>query len=325
MFTFFWMKKLIILFLFFNIPSNSQDFSNVDALVKNYPRFSKVEDLANKIKKDFSTDTEKVRAAFFWLTKNIRYNLKQYYNPKPRRYKIEYASEEEKNQKLLALKYQLVEDMFKNKTGVCEEYAQAFKLICNLLDIESEVIKGYTRSDVNKIDKVSKTVNHAWNAVKVNNKWLLLDATWAAGYNDGGKWVRRFDPYYFDVPKDKIFKTHYPEETLWVLRFGRMSIQEFYKQPVYKSTFLNTETELISPKNGIIRTDPSRDILIKFKNFDTGSQVIYNFTGIKGTQKAVISTVDNLSTITIKNPRKNTNLFLFINGNDALHFKVRMR
>jgi transglutaminase/protease-like cytokinesis protein 3 len=319
------MKHLILLFLLVSISIKSQDFSSVDAKVLDYPRFSKAEDLAKQIKEDFTTDLEKSRAAFFWLTQNIRYNLKEYYNPTPRRFRIEFASEAEKNQKLQAIKHQLVADMFQNKTGVCEEYAQAFKLLCDLLNIESEVIKGYVRNNPNEIGKTSNAINHAWNAVKIDDNWLLLDATWASGYNSGNQWVREYNPYFFDIPKDKIFKSHYPEETIWVLRFGRMTLEDFYKQPLYKAIFLGLQTDLISPKTGIIRINKSQNITLKFKNFDTNLSVLYRYKGSKNSQRPEIKTVADITTINLQNPQRNTDLIVFINQEDALYFKVKMR
>ena len=121
------MKQLLILFLFFSLSAFSQNFEKVDSIVSKYARFSKVEDLANQIEKDFSSDANKSRAAFFWLTKNIRYNLREFYNPSKRNYSFRYSSEEEKIEKLQAFKDDLVVETFKNKIGVCEEYAQSFK------------------------------------------------------------------------------------------------------------------------------------------------------------------------------------------------------
>ena len=140
------MKQLLFFFLLIPICAFSQNFKNVDNTVLRYPPFSKVEDLVHQIEQDFASDTDKTRAAFFWLTKNIRYNLKELYNPKQRSYRFSYASETEKVNKLQAIKDKLVADTFKNKIGVCEEYAQSFKKICDLLNIEAKVIKGYVRN-----------------------------------------------------------------------------------------------------------------------------------------------------------------------------------
>lgn len=316
--------KQFFFFLLISTATFSQNFEKVDAKVLQYPRFSRVEDLANKIENDFTSDIDKVRAAFFWLTKNIRYNLQEYYNPRQRKYRFRYASEEEKAQKLQAIKDQLVNNAFRTKMGVCEEYAQSFKKICDLLNIESEVIKGNVRSNSNEIGKIENSTNHAWNAVKINGDWIILDATWAAGYEYNGKWIRKFNNYFFNMPKEKIFKTHFPEDNLWVLRFGRMSIQEFYNQPIYSQTFLSLKSDLISPKTGIINLKSSEDIQLKFKNLDTSSLIFYTITGNKYALKPIVKTENGLTTLVIKNPKRNTDLVLYINKEDALHFKVKI-
>ena len=319
------MNLLRYLFVLISFSTFAQHFEQVDAKVVEYPRFSKVEDLANQIENDFSSDAEKVRAAFFWLAKNIRYNLKEYYNPRQRYYRFSYASEAEKEQKLQEVKDQLIDATFRNKTGVCEEYAQSFKKICDLLTIESEVLKGYVRNSAEEIGIVPNATNHAWNAVKVNGKWMILDATWAAGFLRNGKWIRKFNNYYFNMPKTKVFKTHYPEDQLWVLRFGRISVEEFYNQPIYNDTFLGLEAELLSPKTGIIHITPSKNIELKFKNLDTSALIFYKIKGDAYPQKPIITTENGISTLVVKNPKRNTDITLYINKSDVLHFKIKVK
>ncbi|WP_026775286.1 transglutaminase domain-containing protein [Polaribacter sp. Hel_I_88] len=318
------MKQLIFIFLFISFATFSQNFDAVDAKVVTYLRFNKVEDLANQIEKDFKTDADKARAAFFWIAKNIRYNLKEYYNPKKRSYRFKFSSEEDRLQKIQAINDSFIAATFKSKMGVCEEYAQSFKKICDLLNIEAAVIKGNVRSDAREIGVISNTTNHAWNAVKIDGKWQILDATWAAGYEYNGKWVRKFNEYFYNIPTNKIFKTHYPKEAIWILHFGRMSLEEFYNQPIYTNTFLALEAELIAPKTGFINLKKTENIELTFKNLDTNSQIIYGITGQKYAQKPMITIKDNIATLTIKNPNRNADLTLYINNNDALHFKVNV-
>ena len=175
------MKKILFFFLLIQFSTQSQDFTTVDIVVENYPRFSKVEELASRISKDFISDEYKVRATFVWLAKNIRYNLDEYYNA-AKTIRFSYLTEKEKVQKLQKIKDDIVAKTFLTKQGVCEEYAQSFTKICTLLGIESEVIKGYVRNDASEIGKIPNSTNHAWNAVKLHNKWMSLDVTWAAGY-----------------------------------------------------------------------------------------------------------------------------------------------
>ncbi|MEE9408906.1 MAG: transglutaminase domain-containing protein [Polaribacter sp.] len=317
------MKQLLFFFLLISISIQSQDFSNVDNLVTDYPRFSNAQDLASKISTDFISDEEKARAAFFWLAKNIRYNLEEYYNPTQRSYNLSYATEEEKLQKLQAIKDKVVSDAFKNKTGVCEEYAQSFKKICDLLGLESEVIKGNVRNLPQEIGKPVNTSNHAWNAIKLNNKWIILDATWAAGYEYNGRWIRKFDPYFYNIPKEKIFKTHFPEDTLWVLRFGRISLQEFYNQPIYGHSFLSSKATLISPKKGIIRINASKKIELKFKHLAPNTLIYYTFKGMKFAQNPIITLENEITTLTINDVSRNSEFVLYINNEAALQFKTK--
>lgn len=317
------MKQFIFFFLFISIATNSQDFKKVDSLVLEYPRFSKVENLASQIKKDFTKDDDKARAAFFWLTKNIRYNLKEFYNPKQRSYNFRYSTEQEKQHKIQAFKDKLIADTFLNKTGVCEEYAQSFKKICDLLGLESKVIKGSVRNTSDEIGKYDNDTNHAWNAVKLNSKWVILDPTWSAGYEFNGKWVRNFNAYFYNIPKEKIFKTHFPEDAIWVLRFGRITKKEFYNQPIYSSVFLSSKATLISPKNGIIKVNSSKEIKLKFKNLDLKAIISYTFKGMKYGQKPLIKREKNISTLTIKNAQINSELVLYINKEALLQFKTK--
>lgn len=317
--------KQLVLFLLISKSTFSQNFEKVDAKVLTYPRFSKVEELANRIDKDFTSDIDKVRATFFWLAKNIRYNLREYHNPKQRYYSFHYSSEAEKEQKFQALKDKLIAATFRNKTGVCEEYAQSFKKVCDLIGIEAEVIKGYVKNGANEIGRVANTPNHAWNAVKVNEKWMILDATWGAGHTFNGKWIRKFNNYFFDMPNSKIFKTHYPEDQIWVLRFGRLSIEEFYNQPIYDDSFLSLDVELISPKTGIITIKSTENIELKFKNLDVNSSIYYGVRGFKYLQKPIIKTENGVSTVVIKNPNRNSNLSLYFNKENGLRFKVNVK
>lgn len=318
------MKQLLVLLLFWSTFIFSQSFTKVDAKVLEYPRFSKPEQLANRIERDFTSDTNKARAAFFWLAKNIRYNLREYYNPKQRYYSFRYSTETEKEQKLQEAKDKIIRATFKNKTGVCEEYAQSFKKICDLLGIESAVIKGYVRNSTNEIGKIPQRTNHAWNGVKLNGKWLILDATWAAGFERNGKWIRKYNNYYFNIPKSKFFKTHFPEDQIWVLRFGRMNLEEFYNQPIYSDTLLALQAELLSPQKGIIKINSLKNIEVKFKNLDTSALIFYTVRGNKYALKPNINSVGEFTTLTIKNPKRDTDLIIYINEKDALKFKINI-
>ena len=43
-------------------------------------------------------------------------------------------------------------------------------------------IKGVSKSEIRILTDAKVYKDHAWNAVKIGNKWFLLDSTWAAAY-----------------------------------------------------------------------------------------------------------------------------------------------
>lgn len=318
------MKRLLFLFLLLGVSGFSQDFTSVDAKVKLYPSYISPEKLANKIAQDFNDDASKVRAAFKWLTNNIRYNLEEYYQPK-RVIQFRYSTEKERLSKLQALKDKLVKDAFIRKIGVCEEYAQSFKKLADLLGIEAEVIKGYVRNSAQEIDRVPTTTNHAWNSVKINNRWVLLDATWAAGYIFNGKWVKNYNDYFFAIAPEKIGRTHFPNNRKWQTILNQNSINDFYSQPIYSQAFLKTNLELQTPKKGNISVNRSKKVVLNIKNLSPNDRFYYNYSGQRYSKKAIISYHGKVAKVVIDNPGRNSDLHLFLNRDLALIYKVFVR
>ncbi len=67
--------KILISFLIINY-GYSQDYTHVDNLVKRYPNsLNSIDAIGKQILKDFTTDEDKVKAAFTWTAINIEYNV----------------------------------------------------------------------------------------------------------------------------------------------------------------------------------------------------------------------------------------------------------
>jgi transglutaminase/protease-like cytokinesis protein 3 len=321
------MKQLFFFFLFIfgslTIVS-AQDFSQIDQKVLSYPKYTKPDRLAARINQDFQDDFSKARAAFRWLTQNIRYDLEEYYQPR-KVIQFRYQTEQERLEKLLAIKDNLVKEAFLTKMGVCEEYAQSFKKLADLLGIESEVIKGYVRNSAYNIGRIPQTTNHVWNAVKINNRWVLLDATWAAGYLFNGKWVKDYNEYFFAIDPKKIGLTHYPEARKWQLILEHGSLEDFYNQPIYSQGFLRKDIEVLSPQKGNILIDKSKKIVLRLKNFSPSDRLFYNYRGQKYSKQPQITFQGKTATVAIENPGVDTELYLFLNRGLALEYRVFVR
>lgn len=265
------MRSFFVFFFLINSAIFAQDYSLVDAKVKRYPTYSSAQQLATKINADFKTDTDKIRAVFIWLTENIRYDLEEYYRPSTKQISFQYKNEAEKQLKLQQIKDQIADETFKNKKSVCEGYAQSFKKICDLLTIEAVIIKGYARNSSDDIGTIATTTNHAWNAVKVDSTWQLVDATWAAGYEINNQWKKHFTEYYFFPNPTELLRSHLPESAAWQLVQNRISKADFSNQPVIGQGFFSENLELISPKKGIISKAKNKEFkILKLQTTEIG-------------------------------------------------------
>jgi len=313
--------RFIILFLLISTLGFAQDFTNIKAKTDRYRNIDSAEKLADKINKDFTSDDDKVKALFCWLTSNISYDLEEYYNPSSRSTYFRYRTEEERIQKLEEIKNKTVTKTIIGRKAVCEGYARTFHKVCTLLGIESEVIGGYARFGYPQIGKPQSNTNHAWNAVKLNGKWQYIDATWGAGSVVNGQWQRIFKPYYFNISKEHYFKTHLPETDKWKHKIGDITKKEFYNQPIYSERFLASGVELIQPKKGTIRKNSDGTISFSFKNA-IDKEFLVGFLSSNVAKRPVVSNSNGITTVSIIPPASAKVCFLLINREVNLQFLI---
>ena len=171
-----------ILFLCFSFTNiQSQNFEEVDRIVSQYPKSAATPDqLADQIAKDFSTDIDRIRALYTWLALNISYDLETLYSGQTE-VNFSYTDQQDLQRKLRAINRNTVNNTLRTKKAICEGYAQTFKYISELLGVPCMLVGGYSKGTVDDIGKIPPRENHAWNAVKLNKKWFLIDVTWGAG------------------------------------------------------------------------------------------------------------------------------------------------
>lgn len=315
------MKRLFILILFVANSLQSQEFSRVDQIVDAYPKYRTPEKLAAKIQKDFNSDLDKTRAAFKWLSNNISYSIRL---AKSGRRSIEYQfySEEERLAKLQAIKDKLVKDAFIRRIGVCEEYAQSLTKLCDLMGIESKVLKGNVRNSGREIGRNINTTNHAWNIVKIENRWIIIDATWASGYSMNGKWVRDFSDYYFDIPTNQIGKTHFPDDRKWQILWDVRSKLKYYQQPIYQTYFLKQGLSYPSNIQGILAAKRAGKLSLEIKGLQANDKIFVAYANEKYSKRTQLTTTKFGKQFTVNAPLANTEMYVFVNGKLATIFKV---
>ncbi|HPJ13143.1 MAG TPA: transglutaminase domain-containing protein [Caldisericia bacterium] len=152
-----------------------------------------------------------VKLFVYWIAKNIEYDT----------------------DKLLSgdLTYTDVENTLETRKTMCQGYSELLCDMCYWADIECEVIRGFVKG-YEYSGKPFDTPNHLWNAVYLENRWKIVDATWASGFLEkkGRKprFVKKIREQYIFANPDSIILTHYPVDKKWQLNDCIISIREFY-------------------------------------------------------------------------------------------------
>ena len=315
----------ILIFFSFQIVF-AQNFSGVDAKVLQYPsRYNNPEQLAFQITKDFTKDVDKVRALYTWLTHNIHYDLQSYYNGQTS-VGFSYSSKEDFDQKLRAINNHIVKKTLISKKAVCEGYAQTFKMVSELMSIPCKLIGGFSKGDVSDIGNIPKQENHAWNAVKINNKWYLVDATWGAGYANGSRWIQHFNDFYFLTDPDKFALTHLPSETEWLFSNKTITKKQFYESPIYEKAFFTNNLKLLSPLEGELVINSNNSIEFIMAEIPNNVKLYYAFKGNKYSKRLLPSCINGKCYFKIPfKESKNTELLIFANEQTALQYKITLK
>ncbi|MDR2536000.1 MAG: hypothetical protein LBD29_08230, partial [Treponema sp.] len=81
--------------------------------------------------------------------------------------------------------------VLKKKQAVCSGYTNLYNQMCGLANIESMGINGYSKGP-GYTGKIGKDIDHAWNGVKINGRWYLVDVTWDAGPMEKRTFIKRY-------------------------------------------------------------------------------------------------------------------------------------
>jgi transglutaminase/protease-like cytokinesis protein 3 len=203
------MKNLLITgVLFFQFSLIAQQ--KVDSVRYKYalraPKTTDVKYLARYLRAGVSDSKEKtVETFFYWIAQNIGYDV-DLMNKKDRIY-ADIA----------------VLTTLENKKTICSGYSKLLFELCHAVKIECAVINGVARSYTD-----TKNEGHSWNAVKMNDKWQLIDATWGSGGIDLDKiYHKKIKMKYFFADPNFMIIDHFPDLTEWQKLDEPIGIEQF--------------------------------------------------------------------------------------------------
>ncbi|WP_297333697.1 transglutaminase domain-containing protein [Flavobacterium sp.] len=274
--------KIKILLLFACYTATAQDYTKVDNLVKSYPNTYKTPaQLAERIAADFQREDERARALFTWIAYNISFDESPAaLGRKPVRYS--YTTEAERLAKVAEIENDLAKETLRQRKGVCHGYSMVYALTARKLGLECEVVRGNAKSIPSDIGKPASPSNHAWNAVKINGEWKLLDVTWGAGGFTGRskKFGFRFDDKYFFTEPELFFINHFPEDKKWLLT--TKNERDYAVQPLY----YDLGYHIVQPNEGVLKAKNEGVLTFKIKGLKATDEVAYQFSSAPFSKKA---------------------------------------
>ncbi|MES2557699.1 MAG: transglutaminase domain-containing protein [Bacteroidota bacterium] len=119
--------------------------------------------LVEALTKGKTGDLEKFEAIFAWVASNVQYDYRSYYSGRG------YNSETD------------VRKVLRQKEAICFQYSALMDYLCALADIHNVTVTGYAKDMLFDINDTIFFDNHAWNAVKLDDRWYVYDVTWSAG------------------------------------------------------------------------------------------------------------------------------------------------
>ncbi len=153
-----------------------------------------------------------------------------------------------------------MEGTYSKGKGVCAGYAQMYKYIANKIGLESEYVVGYSKGASYRTGSIPTRTDHAWNVVKIDGVWYLLDSTWGSGTCSGDTYNKAFSPFYFCTPPDRFVKSHLPAESQWQLLDTIIDLTTFVSQPDLAAGFYNAGFTEVYPNEAVINANKEQVI-----------------------------------------------------------------
>lgn len=199
--------------LFFAITSNLASAQIDTVAIDNYatkaPFFKtfNVEKLTAYLVEPYASDAEKVRSISTWIGTHIKYDLDVLRGAK-------YKGKSPKN-------------TLRKRKAICEGYAELFRSMCDEANIEAYAVNGYDKGAMWERDDEFIRDNHAWNSVRIDGDWYLLDLTWFAGKSvEKKRAIRRWMYYKFSIPFTPKYKFHFARNEKYYLADPHVFIED---------------------------------------------------------------------------------------------------
>ena len=187
-----------------------------------------IQSLADYLAKPAGNETQKARAIYAWIIRNIDYDVEALTTGNPGD--------------------QSAKATLARRKAVCDGYSQLFEALARAAGLEAIEVIGFSRGAGYMAGApVGPDPDHAWTGVRIDGNWFLMDTTWAAGYLDAKTgFVRRLDDYYFLTPPANFVYDHLPKDPKWQLVPNPIPKEGFERLVYLRPGFFRNGLQVVS-------------------------------------------------------------------------------
>lgn len=244
---------------------------------------------AKEVTAEAATDRDKAYAIYRYIVENVTYDTYSYFN----RDNSDYPD-------------QSADAVLQRKTAVCAGYSRLFQAMAISSGLKAEYIKGYSKKNPFAPKSKNSDSGHAWNAVKIDGQWRLVDTTWGAGSVDDGDQVFKRDPndeWFLNSPQDFAY-SHLPEDDKWQLMTEPVKKEEFENLPRLNPQFAEFGLRLKNPKQGVFQTEESLLVELESTKGALVAAGVFNPLNKEVPQAAIVSGPDDALEVQARFPEK---------------------
>lgn len=217
------MRGLWVIVLLFCLPVRAQvcsapvnsifiDTCRINPHVRKIPKgYKSIKKLRERILNTCTTDQEKVYFIYMYIATHFVYDLSR-------------AEAIGKNK----IKRELyTKELLSRRKGVCGDFANYFKLLCDTVDIKCLKVYGYAEGGLFFDTPKDNVLDHSWNVVAVNNRWYYIDVTWSISEGTKPFETAQISMAYLFADEHSFSGTHLPSDPIYQLSTYKKTFGEF--------------------------------------------------------------------------------------------------
>ena len=191
------------------------------------------------------SDLEKAYLVYYWVAHNIDYDFNSFSKNKTTDTSPD--------------------SVLKTGQSVCAGYSTIFHDLVTCLGIECVNIDCFAKGYGFQVGEgVPNKTNHRHNAIKLDNKWYLIDSTWAAGSIVNNAYKKDFNNFYFCCDPKEFVLTHFPTDEKWQLLEEPVSKEAFSIFPFIDKRFFQFGFKSMSPFACQVNTEQLIDVIFYY-------------------------------------------------------------